>query len=166
MGYKTEGERGSEGIVGAEETRRSLSPDQAARVRAEKSEAEADKPGFLSPRSAATREFLRGLFGGDTSPRCGMLDRRALRAALCVLSCAWLHAGAASRLKSPALPIQSEREPLPSKGLSGEKLICRVVHVCVRGDDDQILFGKSERNFAHPQIFTLFLGISSGKHLQ
>lgn len=50
-----------------------------------------------------------------------MLDRRALRAALCVLSCAWLHAGAASRLKSPALPIQSEREPLPSKGLSGER---------------------------------------------
>ncbi|XP_003968786.2 chordin [Takifugu rubripes] len=48
-----------------------------------------------------------------------MLDRRALRAALCVLGCAWLHAGAASRLKSPALPIQSEREPLPSKGLSG-----------------------------------------------
>ncbi|CAG06381.1 unnamed protein product, partial [Tetraodon nigroviridis] len=48
-----------------------------------------------------------------------MLDRCALRAALCVLSCAWLHAGAAPRLKSPALPIQSEREPLPSKGLSG-----------------------------------------------
>lgn len=38
---------------------------------------------------------------------------------LCVLSCAWLHTEAASRLKSPALPIQSEREPLPSKGLSG-----------------------------------------------
>uniref|UniRef100_A0A3B4A709 Chordin n=1 Tax=Periophthalmus magnuspinnatus TaxID=409849 RepID=A0A3B4A709_9GOBI len=38
---------------------------------------------------------------------------------LCVLSCAWLHTSAASRLKSPALPIQSEREPLPSKGLSG-----------------------------------------------
>lgn len=64
-----------------------------------------------------------------------MLDRRALRAALCVLGCAWLHAGAASRLKSPALPIQSEREPLPSKGLSGENLICRVVHVYVRGAD-------------------------------
>ncbi|CAL1571210.1 unnamed protein product [Knipowitschia caucasica] len=38
---------------------------------------------------------------------------------LCVLSCAWGHSEAASRLKSPALPIQSEREPLPSKGLSG-----------------------------------------------
>lgn len=86
-----------------------------------------------------------------------MLDRRALRAALCVLSCAWLHAGAASRLKSPALPIQSEREPVPSKGLSGENLFCTVVRVYVRG--------------AHPRgmmitfywessaIFTLFLGI-------
>uniref|UniRef100_A0A671Y310 Chordin n=1 Tax=Sparus aurata TaxID=8175 RepID=A0A671Y310_SPAAU len=48
-----------------------------------------------------------------------MLVLRALRSLLCVVSCAWLHAGAASRLKSPALPIQSEREPLPSKGLSG-----------------------------------------------
>ncbi|TKS81442.1 Chordin Protein chordino [Collichthys lucidus] len=47
-----------------------------------------------------------------------MLSPRALRSLLCVLSCAWLHTGAASRLKSPALPIQSEREPLPSKGLS------------------------------------------------
>lgn len=50
-----------------------------------------------------------------------MLVPRALRSLLCVLSCAWLHTGAASRLKSPALPIQSEREPLPSKGLSGKK---------------------------------------------
>lgn len=50
-----------------------------------------------------------------------MLAPRALRAVLCVLSCAWLHADAASRLKSPALPIQSEREPLPSKGLSGKQ---------------------------------------------
>lgn len=49
-----------------------------------------------------------------------MLLPRALRSWLCVLSCAWLRAGAASRLKSPALPIQSEREPLPFKGLSGE----------------------------------------------
>uniref|UniRef100_A0A665V0E3 Chordin n=1 Tax=Echeneis naucrates TaxID=173247 RepID=A0A665V0E3_ECHNA len=48
-----------------------------------------------------------------------MLLPRALRSLLCVLSCAWLRAGAASRLKSPALPIQSEREPLPFKGLSG-----------------------------------------------
>uniref|UniRef100_A0A3Q3FU86 Chordin n=1 Tax=Labrus bergylta TaxID=56723 RepID=A0A3Q3FU86_9LABR len=48
-----------------------------------------------------------------------MLVPRALRSLLCVLSCAWLHSGAASRLKSPALPIQSEREPLPSKGLAG-----------------------------------------------
>ncbi|XP_035479514.1 chordin isoform X1 [Scophthalmus maximus] len=48
-----------------------------------------------------------------------MLLPRALRSWLCVLSCAWLRAGAASRLKSPALPIQSEREPLPFKGLSG-----------------------------------------------
>lgn len=53
--------------------------------------------------------------------RIGMLVLRALRSLLCVVSCAWLHAGAASRLKSPALPIQSEREPLPSKGLSGKK---------------------------------------------
>uniref|UniRef100_A0A672Z9N8 Chordin n=1 Tax=Sphaeramia orbicularis TaxID=375764 RepID=A0A672Z9N8_9TELE len=44
---------------------------------------------------------------------------RALRSLLCVLGCAWLRTGAASRLKSPALPIQSERDPLPSKGLSG-----------------------------------------------
>lgn len=48
-----------------------------------------------------------------------MLALYALRSLLCVLSCAWLHTAAASRLKSPALPIQSEREPLPSKGLSG-----------------------------------------------
>ncbi|XP_034722598.1 chordin [Etheostoma cragini] len=48
-----------------------------------------------------------------------MLVPRALRSLLCVLSCAWLHTGAPSRLKSPALPIQSEREPLPSKGLTG-----------------------------------------------
>ncbi|XP_029964425.1 chordin [Salarias fasciatus] len=47
-----------------------------------------------------------------------MLGPRALlRTVLCALSCAsWL---LAQRLKSPALPIQSEREPLPSKGLSG-----------------------------------------------
>ncbi|XP_068441938.1 chordin [Clinocottus analis] len=55
-----------------------------------------------------------------------MLAPRALRCfLLCALSCAWLHrTGAASRLKSSSsssssLPIQSEREPLPSKGLSG-----------------------------------------------
>ncbi|XP_034080281.1 chordin, partial [Gymnodraco acuticeps] len=47
-----------------------------------------------------------------------MLGPLALRSLLCVLSCAWLRTGA-SRLKSPALPIQSEREPLPSKGLAG-----------------------------------------------
>uniref|UniRef100_A0A673YCD5 Chordin n=1 Tax=Salmo trutta TaxID=8032 RepID=A0A673YCD5_SALTR len=35
------------------------------------------------------------------------------------LLCAWLHSGLASRLKSPILPIQSEREPLTSKGMSG-----------------------------------------------
>ncbi|XP_038129060.1 chordin isoform X2 [Cyprinodon tularosa] len=45
---------------------------------------------------------------------------RALRCLLCALSCAWwLRTGTASRLKTPALPIQSEREPLPSKGLAG-----------------------------------------------
>ena len=50
-----------------------------------------------------------------------MLVPRALPL-LCTLSCAWwLHGGAASRLKSPALPIQSEKEPLPSKGLSGKR---------------------------------------------
>ncbi|XP_013878343.1 chordin, partial [Austrofundulus limnaeus] len=51
-----------------------------------------------------------------------MLAPRALRSLLlCALSCACgLRSGAASRLKSQAaLPIQSEREPLPSKGLSG-----------------------------------------------
>ncbi|XP_071327938.1 chordin isoform X1 [Trachinotus anak] len=48
-----------------------------------------------------------------------MLLPRALRSLLCVLGCAWLHTGAASRLKSPSLPIQSEREPLPAKGLAG-----------------------------------------------
>uniref|UniRef100_A0AAQ5XT39 Chordin n=1 Tax=Amphiprion ocellaris TaxID=80972 RepID=A0AAQ5XT39_AMPOC len=49
-----------------------------------------------------------------------MLAPRALRCLLCVLSCAWWpHTGAASRLKSAALPIQSEREPQPSKGLTG-----------------------------------------------
>ncbi|CAL8350433.1 unnamed protein product [Lota lota] len=44
---------------------------------------------------------------------------RALRALLLLLTCAWLHSAAASRLKSPALPIQSEKELMPSKGLSG-----------------------------------------------
>ena len=46
---------------------------------------------------------------------------RALRALVFFLSCAWLRsAAAASRLKAPALPIQSEKELLPAKGLSGE----------------------------------------------
>uniref|UniRef100_A0A8C7TYG0 Chordin n=1 Tax=Oncorhynchus mykiss TaxID=8022 RepID=A0A8C7TYG0_ONCMY len=45
--------------------------------------------------------------------------RRALSSLLCVMSCAWLHSGLASRHKSPVLPIHSEREPLPSKGMSG-----------------------------------------------
>lgn len=50
-----------------------------------------------------------------------MLVPCALRSLLCVLSCAWwLHAGQASRLKSPTLPIQSEREPLASKELEGK----------------------------------------------
>uniref|UniRef100_A0A4W4DT37 VWFC domain-containing protein n=1 Tax=Electrophorus electricus TaxID=8005 RepID=A0A4W4DT37_ELEEL len=44
---------------------------------------------------------------------------RLLGTVLCVLSGAWLPSGQASRMKSPALPIQSEREPLPSKGVSG-----------------------------------------------
>ncbi|CAL8359796.1 unnamed protein product [Merluccius merluccius] len=52
-------------------------------------------------------------------PLGGMRTGRALRALLLLLSCAWLQPAAASRLKSPALPIQSEREPVPSKGLSG-----------------------------------------------
>ena len=55
-----------------------------------------------------------------------MLPCRALRSVLCVLSCAWLHAGAASRLKAPALPIQSEREPLPSKGSGKDTVILKV----------------------------------------
>lgn len=50
-----------------------------------------------------------------------MLASRVLRCLLCALSCAWwLPTGTASRLKTPALPIQSEREPVPSKGLAGE----------------------------------------------
>uniref|UniRef100_A0A3Q4MAI9 Chordin n=1 Tax=Neolamprologus brichardi TaxID=32507 RepID=A0A3Q4MAI9_NEOBR len=49
-----------------------------------------------------------------------MLLPCALHFLLCALSCAWwLHGGAASRLKSPSLPIQPEREPLPFKGTSG-----------------------------------------------
>ncbi|XP_030634623.1 chordin [Chanos chanos] len=47
----------------------------------------------------------------------GMDAIRTLGTIICMLSSAWLPA--ASRMKSPALPIQSEREPLPSKGLSG-----------------------------------------------
>lgn len=69
-----------------------------------------------------------GRIGAGTSLRSGMLLPRALPAALCVLSCAWLHVGAASRLKSPALPIQSEQEPVPSKGLSGKSQVCRGAH--------------------------------------
>lgn len=50
-----------------------------------------------------------------------MLATRALPSLLCALICAWPESGAAaSRLKSSSLPIQSEREPLPSKGLAGE----------------------------------------------
>lgn len=52
-------------------------------------------------------------------PHAGMPTRGAVSFLLCVISCAWLHSGVASRLKSPSLPIQSEKEPLPSKGLSG-----------------------------------------------
>ncbi|XP_031591348.1 chordin isoform X1 [Oreochromis aureus] len=49
-----------------------------------------------------------------------MLLPCALHSLLCALSCAWwLHGGAASRLKSPSLPIQPETEPLPFKGTSG-----------------------------------------------
>ncbi|KAJ8367846.1 hypothetical protein SKAU_G00078740 [Synaphobranchus kaupii] len=49
----------------------------------------------------------------------GMESLREIIAVFGVMSCAWLHFGLASRMKSPSLPIQSEREPLPSKGLSG-----------------------------------------------
>ncbi|XP_037534367.1 chordin [Nematolebias whitei] len=54
-----------------------------------------------------------------------LAPRAPLSWLLCALSCAcWLGAGAASRLKSHAvLPIQSEREPLPAKGLSGVQRI-------------------------------------------
>ena len=54
-------------------------------------------------------------------PLGGMQTCRALRALMLLLSCAWLRSvTAASRLKAPALPIQSEKELLPAKGLSGE----------------------------------------------
>ena len=54
-------------------------------------------------------------------PLGGMQTRRALRALMLLLGCACLRsAAAASRLKAPALPIQSEKELLPAKGLSGE----------------------------------------------
>ncbi|XP_076139095.1 chordin [Alosa pseudoharengus] len=36
-----------------------------------------------------------------------------------VINCAWMPLCSGSRMKSPALPIQSEREPVPSKGLAG-----------------------------------------------
>ncbi|KAJ7990619.1 hypothetical protein DPEC_G00302270 [Dallia pectoralis] len=52
-------------------------------------------------------------------PLNGMPTRCALRVLFCVVMCACLRSGRASRLKSPALPIQSEREPIPSKGVSG-----------------------------------------------
>ncbi|XP_056468185.1 chordin [Gadus chalcogrammus] len=53
-------------------------------------------------------------------PLGGMQTGRALRALMLLLSCAWLRSvTAASRLKAPALPIQSEKELLPAKGLSG-----------------------------------------------
>ncbi|KAM9442129.1 chordin-like [Salvelinus alpinus] len=52
-------------------------------------------------------------------PLSSMQTRGALTSLMCVMSCAWLHSGLASRLKSPILPIQSEREPLTSKGMSG-----------------------------------------------
>ncbi|XP_070987063.1 chordin-like [Oncorhynchus clarkii lewisi] len=52
-------------------------------------------------------------------PLSSMQTRGALSSLMCVMSCALLHSGLASRLKSPILPIQSEREPLTSKGMSG-----------------------------------------------
>ncbi|XP_061638681.1 chordin isoform X1 [Phyllopteryx taeniolatus] len=48
-----------------------------------------------------------------------LLGARVLRAVLCVISCVCACVEAASRPKPHSLPIQSEREPLPSKGLSG-----------------------------------------------
>lgn len=60
------------------------------------------------------------VFEGSPLRRFVMLLPCALHSLLCALSCAWwLHGGAASRLKSPSLPIQPEREPLPFKGTSG-----------------------------------------------
>ncbi|XP_048017310.1 chordin isoform X1 [Megalobrama amblycephala] len=38
---------------------------------------------------------------------------------LWILGCAWISSAQGSRLKTPALPIQPEREPMISKGLSG-----------------------------------------------
>lgn len=74
---------------------------------------------------------------GERTRDFGMLALYALRSLLCVLSCAWLHTAAASRLKSPALPIQSEREPLPSKGLSGESR-CQESHYVVGLDPNLV----------------------------
>ncbi|XP_061774101.1 chordin-like [Nerophis ophidion] len=48
-----------------------------------------------------------------------MLPSRVLRSVLCALSCVSVCVHAASRLKSHSLPIQSERDPVLSKGLAG-----------------------------------------------
>lgn len=114
MGYKTERGRGSEESLGAEETAALCAESGPTFARSETTER---RPQFWDK----PRRCLRGAQRVWEPELRDMLDPRALRAALCALSCAWLHAGAASRLKSPALPIQSEREPLPSKGLSGKE---------------------------------------------
>ncbi|XP_029111576.1 chordin isoform X4 [Scleropages formosus] len=51
--------------------------------------------------------------------RATQMDTVRALLALCALGCAWAHLELAPRLKTPPLPIQSEKEPLPSKGLSG-----------------------------------------------
>ncbi|XP_061923916.1 chordin-like isoform X3 [Entelurus aequoreus] len=48
-----------------------------------------------------------------------MLPSCVLRSVLCALSCVSVCVHAASRLKSHSLPIQSERDPVLSKGLAG-----------------------------------------------
>ncbi|XP_062872594.1 chordin [Trichomycterus rosablanca] len=80
---------------------------------------------FLSRNSTyrGPERALRGRWRQDVAfgSVTGMESVRVLLGLLCVLSCAPVPVTEASysRMKSAALPIQPEREPLPSKGVSG-----------------------------------------------
>ncbi|TNN25795.1 hypothetical protein EYF80_064072 [Liparis tanakae] len=105
-GLKLEERRGSSARVSFRETR-----ERSARFERRK-----EREGEKERRREGEKELCLGML-----PAARALLARCLL--LCALSCAWPHrTRAASRLKaSSSLPIQSERDALPSKGLSGKR---------------------------------------------